>query len=172
MESAVSGVGMTWGFDDALIRGHLGRLYLVARGHFDSARREIGEYMVGEVQDNLDGQKLADGSAMPPSAAAQGRTTHYKRDNKKKGYVKGSVRAAGKTLIDTHQLYDSYVWQAKGLGVEVGSNREYAAIQHFGGDTGRGGKTHIDARPVLGVKPADEARIGDFLVKQILAAQA
>jgi phage gpG-like protein len=168
----MSGVQMTWGFDDALIRGHLGRLFMVARGHFNSARREIGEYMVGEIQDNLDGQKLADGSAMPPSAAAQGRTTHYKRDNKKKGYVKGAVRSAGKTLIDSHQLYDSYIWQAKGLGVEVGSNRVYAAIHHFGGTAGRGGRAHITARPVLGVKPSDEIKIGDFLVKQILAAQA
>jgi phage gpG-like protein len=98
---------------------------------FDDARREIGKYMVGEIQDDLDGQKLFDRSAMPRSKAA--------------------IARLGETLIGKHHLYDSYVYQLAGGGVEVGSALVYAAIHHFGGETGKGKKIKLPARPVIGI---------------------
>lgn len=143
----MSGVALEFGFDDDVLRGHLGRLAMRDAGLFASARREIGEYFLGQVQGNLDDQRLADGSAMPQSATA--------------------IKRGDKTLIDTHRLYDSYVYQLRGMGVEVGSSAVYAAIQHFGGTTGRGGKTKIAARPVLGLRARDEQHIGRFVLEQL-----
>lgn len=128
---------------------HLARL--AARREWVGARREIGEYLVGDIQDNFDRQRLFDGSAMPQSKAA--------------------IKRAGKTLIDKHHLYDSYVYQLARGGVVVGSNMVYAAIYHFGGETGRGHKTKVMARPVMGVGERQERRIGSFLVQAIEAMQ-
>jgi phage virion morphogenesis protein len=128
---------------------HLARLS--ARREWTAARREIGEYLVGDIQDNFDRQRLFDGSPMPQSKAA--------------------LKRAGKTLIKDHHLYDSYVFQLAHGGVVVGSNKVYAAIHHFGGETGRGHKTKITARPVMGVGERQQRRIGAYLVEAIEAMQ-
>lgn len=148
----MSGVALQAGFNDSAITRHLALLAIMDARGFDGVRREIGEYFLGEVQDNLDGQKLADGSAMPQSKAA--------------------IERKGKTLIDHHHLYDSYVYQLRGGGVEVGSALVYAAIHHFGGDTGRARhRFTLPARPVLGIGPRQEAALGNFLIAEIRKAQ-
>lgn len=148
----MSGVALRFGFNDAPITRHLALLALLDARAFDSVRREIGEYLVGDVQDHLDGQTLFDGSDMPQSQAA--------------------IARQGKTLIDKHHLYDSYVYQLAGLGLEVGSNSAYAAIHHFGGETGRTGhRFTMVARPVLGVADAQERKLGDFFIAEIGRAQ-
>ena len=149
----MTGTAQRYGFDDSRITRHLAALAIMDARGWDAARREIGEYLLGEVQDNLDGQKLVDGSAMPQSKAA--------------------IKLAGKTLIKQHHLYDSYVYQLPAGGVEIGSALVYAAIHHFGGETGRRGhRFTLPARPVLGIGPAQEAALGSFLVAEILKAQA
>lgn len=147
----MSGVELRAGFNSDPIRLHLARLAIADAEGYIRAREDIGEYMVGEVQDNLDGQKLYDGSAMPQSKAA--------------------IARVGKTLIDKHHLYDSYVFQLVPGGTAIGSDLVYAAINHFGGKTGRGKKTKIDARPVMGVGPTQERAIGDILIAEIEALQ-
>lgn len=143
--------GVTYSAGDGPIRRHLAALALLHRQGFDRARRNIGEYLLGEVQDRLDGQRLVDGTPMPQSKAA--------------------IARQGKTLIDSHRLYDSYVYQLTRDGLEVGSAVIYAAIHHFGGQAGRGHQVTLQARPVLGANDADERRIGDFLVQAIEASQ-
>lgn len=163
-----SSSGMTAGFNAERLTEHMRGLERLNTGHFASVRREIGEFMLGNVQDNFDAQRLFDGTPMPPSAAAQGRTTTWKQNNKKLGRVKGSVRAPGKTLIDTHRLYDSYTYQLTGAGVEIGSALIYSAIHHFGGETGRPGhRFMMTARPVLGVAAAQEKAMGDYMIAAI-----
>lgn len=147
----MAGTVLTAGFNDSAITRHLAVLAIMDARRYDGLRREIGEYMVGEVQDNLDGQRLADGKAMPQSKAA--------------------IKRKGKTLIAKHHLYDSYVYQLAGGGVEIGSALIYAAVHHFGGDTGKGHKIKLPARPVLGIGERQEKRIGDLLVAEIEAAQ-
>ncbi|MBY0237080.1 MAG: phage virion morphogenesis protein [Burkholderiaceae bacterium] len=148
----MAGTVLRAGFNDSAIARHLAVLAVMDAKRFDSTRREIGEYFVGEVQDALDGQMLFDGTAMPQSQAAKDR--------------------AGKTLIRKHHLYDSYVYQLVGGGVEIGSDKVYAAIHHFGGETGRKGhRFTMVARPVLGMTDRSERRIGDMLIKDIQAAQ-
>lgn len=148
----MSGITLRAGFDDNAITRHLARLALLDQQGFDGVRREIGEFMVGDIQDNLDGQTLFDGSPMPQSKAA--------------------IARKGKTLIDRHHLYDSYVYQLAGTGLEVGSAMVYAAIHHAGGETGRmGHRFTMQARPVMGIGPSQEAAIGNFLIAEIQKAQ-
>lgn len=149
-----SGVSLSFDAGSAsVIEAHMARLGLLAAGHFVDARREMGEYMIGQVQDAFDRQRLFDGAPMPQSKAA--------------------LKRAGKTLIKAHHLYDSYVSQLEGAdSVAAGSNSPYARIHHFGGETGRAGHRFVmTARPVLGMTPKREQRLGDFLIRSIEAAQ-
>lgn len=140
------------GFNSAPITRHLARLALLDARRYDGVRREIGEYMLGEVQDALDGQKLFDGKPMPQSQAA--------------------IDRAGKTLIAKHHLYDSYGYQLPGLDIEIGSPLAYARIHHYGGETGRPGhRFTLLARPVMGMTATHEQRLGDLLIADIEAAQ-
>jgi phage virion morphogenesis protein len=143
----MSGVSMRMRFEDGPIKAHLARLAQADAKGFEALRREIGETLVGDVQDNLDGQKLSDGSAMPQSAAA--------------------IKRSGKTLIKKHHLYDSYIYQLVRGGLQVGSGSAYARIHHYGGNAGRGGRTKIVARPVLGSGPKQERRIGDLMMNEL-----
>lgn len=147
----MSGVELRAGFSSEPIRLHLARLAIANSEGYGRALSDIGEYMVGEVQDNIDGQKLFDGTAMSQSQAA--------------------IDRPGKTLIAKHHLYDSYVFQLAPGGVAIGSDLVYAAIHHFGGKAGRGKKTEIKARPVLGVGAPQERRIGDILIAEIEGMQ-
>lgn len=142
----MTGTALSMKFEDGPLRSHLARLS--ARQEWTKARREIGEYMKADIQDNLDGQKLFDGGAMPQSKAA--------------------IERKGKTLIKDHHLYDSYTFNLKQGGLEVGSNSAYASIHHFGGETGRPGhRFHMAARPVMGVAIRQELQIG-YLVSQAI----
>lgn len=147
--------GIVHRFDDGPIRRHLAALALLHRRNFDKARRNIGEYLLGEIQDHFDDQTIVGGSPMPQSKAA--------------------IARQGKTLIDTHRLYDSYVYQLTDEGLELGSALVYAAIHHFGGDraiaSNHGPVQPLPARPVMGMTATDERRIGDYLIKAIEASQ-
>lgn len=148
----MSGVELRAGFSNDLIRLHLARLAIADAKGYVTAREDIGEYMVGEVQDNIDGQKLFDGSPMPQSKAA--------------------IKRRGRTLQDGGDLWKSYVHQLAPGAVVIGSNKKYAAIHHFGGETGRPGhRFTMTARPVLGVGPEQERHIGDLLIAEIEAMQ-
>lgn len=147
----MSGIATTITFGDSALRQHLARLAADDARAFEGARREIGDFLVGEIQGHFDDQTLADGSPMPPSAAAAAR--------------------AGKTLIAKGHLRDSYVYQLTGDGLEVGSAKIYAAIHHFGGQTGRGHKTHIIPRPVMGIGDEQQREIGDILLNAIRGAR-
>lgn len=151
----MSGVRLEAGFDDSLITRHLAVLAIMDATGFDGARRDIGEYLLGDIQENFDSQKLFDGRAMPQSKAARA--------------------SKGKTLIRGHHLYDSYVYQLEGGGVAWGSALVYAAIHHFGGNRGipsrRGPVQPLPARPVMGIGPRQEKRIGDMLIAEIRSLQ-
>lgn len=146
----MSGIATTITFGDSALRQYLARLAADDARAFEGARREIGEYLVGQTQDNFYDQRLADGSPMPASAAAAARS--------------------GKTLIDKGHLRDSYVYQLTDDGLEFGSAKIYAAIHHFGGQAGRGHKTHIIPRPVMGIGDEQQREIGDILLNAIRGA--
>lgn len=130
------------------IERHLALLAATGGSLSPGLRAEIGEYMLGQVQDRFDEQLLVDGSPMPQSAAA--------------------IERSGKTLIDRHHLYDSYTYNVLPSGVEIGSNSAYARIHHFGGQAGRRGhRVEIEARPVLGTNDADHEHIGRLIFAEL-----
>ena len=144
----MSGVSMRATFDDAVLRRHLAALALARPEKFTAVLQDIGEDIVGDVQDNIQAQRLVDGSAMWQSQAA--------------------IDRKGKTLLDHGNLRDSYVYQVSGGTLQVGSNMAYAAIHHFGGRAGRGKKTFIACRPVLGVNARREAGVARKLGQALL----
>lgn len=137
------------GSDPLLMHLHL----LAASDDYDQLRNGIGGYMVANVQDCFDEQKLWDGTTMPASAASAGR---------------GDKDTTGKTLIDNRFLYDSYTYALVGDGVDVGSNLIYARIHHLGGMAGRGHKTHIIPRPVLGMTDEQNEHIGGMIIADLM----
>ena len=139
------GVSIQWEFDHEPL---LAKLDALAQVDFDALAAGIGHYLEDAIRGHFDTQTLWDNSPMPESATARKR--------------------GGLTLVDIRDLRTSYVHQVIGGGsVEVGSDSQYAAIHHWGGDAGRGGATHIDPRPVLGVNADDEQAIGQMIFDAI-----
>lgn len=103
------------------------------------ATRAVGVYMIAEIQKHFSEQTLWDDSKMPKSRAAELR--------------------GGLTLLDKAALKDSYHAESGHDEVTLGSNLIYAAIHHAGGRAGRGHKTLIIPRPILGVSSRNEREI-------------
>lgn len=55
----------------------------------------------------------------------------------------------GVPLTDIGNLRDSFSPNVTNNQLIYGSGLDYAAIHHFGGNAGKGGKSKIDARPIL-----------------------
>ena len=79
-------------------------------------------------------------------------------------------RRGSKILVDTARLKNSIKVQASSDKVVVGTNVIYAAIQHFGGQAGRGRKVRIPARPFMMIQDEDWKEINevaaDYLLRQ------
>jgi phage virion morphogenesis protein len=60
-------------------------------------------------------------------------------------------------LIMSARLKNSITYKPDSTGLTVGTNVIYARIQQLGGETGRGGKVRIPARPYLVVQESDLA---------------
>lgn len=174
MNQMTQGKGVRHNFDSSSPIGmFLAELARLDASGFEGVRREIGEYLVSDVLDNIDHQRLFDDSSMPQSKAAQAR--------------------GGKTLLERGHLRDSYTYDLTRSGVAVGSNLVYAAILHFGGKTsphkitarpGSALKTPFGPRksvnhpgsrfiprPVIGLGPRQAGRIGVFLIAEVRALQ-
>lgn len=149
MSATTINTGVTLQVDAAArtIERHLALLAATGGALSEGLRREMGEYMLGQVQDRFDDQVLVDGRAMPQSRSA--------------------IERDGKTLIERHHLYDSYTYNVLASGVEIGSNSAYARIHHFGGQAGRGHAVRIEARPVLGLNAADQAHLGTLVFEEL-----
>lgn len=140
-----TGVALTVTLDASVLQEHLTRLSTLSLEHI---KTDIGEYMLGQVQDRFDGQRLFDDSQMPQSKAAKERS--------------------GMTLIDRRLLYKSYVYEKTADGVVVGSDSPYARIHHFGGETGRtGARFEMTARPVIGENSRDDDMIGEIILDEL-----
>ena len=81
---------------------------------------------------------------------------------------KRAMKQNGQTLVDTGQLAASIrvnVAQESGLiTVEIGSNKVYAAIHNFGGQTGRNRSVTMPARPFLVIQDEDIEEIQQLIV--------
>jgi len=145
----MSGIQLTHTIDDREVQQALHRLgHFKAREMFD----EIGGYLDSETQRRFDASEDWQGYPL---------------------LTKRSFLEGGKPLIDKGHLRDSYTYQVflSGDGLEWGSDMVYAAIHHFGGQTGRGHKTEIQPNPILGINADDEddvsAIVKDFIQREL-----
>lgn len=75
-------------------------------------------------------------------------------------------------LVNHGILRGSITHIAHSNEVEIGTNVVYGAIQQLGGDTGRGHRVHIPARPYLGIDQADREDIPDILGRFLVGGNA
>lgn len=90
----------------------------------------------------------------------------YKRGNKSKGIAKGDEK--GTTLLRSGHLRRSISASGDRDEALVRTNTEYAAIHNFGGQTGRGRKVKMPARPFMVIQDSDVENAKDLLVRHLL----
>lgn len=108
-----------------------------------SALHEIGAFLRTDVTQRFRREQAPDGTRWIKSAAA-----------KKRG---------GLTLTKSRDLAKSFTYNIEHQGMEFGSGEEYAAIHHFGGETGRNHSTVLPARPLIGIAQSQEQEIFDII---------
>jgi phage virion morphogenesis protein len=121
----------------------------------------IGEVILSNIEENF----RAEGR-YSEVGDWRGGTTNWKDLSdvtvKKRGQAHPILQQSG-------ALASSFTKEASATGVQVGTNKVYAAIQNFGGMAGRNRKVKIPARPMMTI--ADESvkemqdTIGDYLLK-------
>jgi Phage virion morphogenesis family len=189
----MSSVNISLTTDNAALKASLRGIVALHASGYAKAKNQIGAYMTAQIALRFEQQKLWDGSAMKQSKAASGRDVHWKRDNSKKGYVKGALRSSGKTLLDTGHLRNSYNYAVNDKGVELfagGAAGAYAASMHFGRPAWTVRAKHkkalhfgghfaksanipeLKGRPVLGVNEQNLEHIGGLLIQAITASVA
>ncbi|EAU53535.1 phage virion morphogenesis protein [Mariprofundus ferrooxydans] len=133
-------------YDDKAITEALERLQK-ATGDLEPAFIDIGEHLLESTQQHFADQVDPDGN---PWAELTDATKARKKKN------------ADKILIGEGDLMGFMRYNADHNGLAFGSDRIYAAMQQFGGETAANsaipGKT-IPARPFLGISADDEQAI-------------
>ncbi len=143
--------------DDREVNDALAQI-VAAGGNPTPALKNIGEHLATSTKKRIAAERSPDGSAFAPL------NTEYAKIKKGPGILRGETRRLSEI-----------VWQLAGEGVEVGSNAEYAAINHFGGTIrpknaaalvfSLGGRmiavksVTIPGRPFLGVSADDRDEI-------------
>lgn len=120
-----------------------------AAGNTQGLWQDAGEYLLQSHRERFDRAETADGQPWAPLSA------RYQRRKK---------RRADQILVLDAFLRDQLAYHASADGLDLGSNRIYAATHQFGAED-RG----IPARPFLGLSDDDRAEILE-LAKQHLSA--
>lgn len=137
-------------YDDSQMEAGFRRLESAGR-NMAPAMRDISQGLNKVTEDNF----AAEGR---PKWTPLADATKHARLGGKKAYKKnGELTAAAQRRQDdgfrilqhTGQLAASVTTDYDSTQAVIGSNKEYAAVQHFGGMAGRGRKVEIPARPYL-----------------------
>ena len=160
---------------DRTLRAALGRL-AERVGNMRPLMQALGEDIMERAKQRFETSTGPNGERWQPNARATieafiaSRGGMGKRGINKKGM---GLAMAKRPLIDHGDLRRQFSVVATDRSVTIGNSMIYAAIHQFGGEAGRGHKTHIPARPFLPVTadgdltPADRAlvieAINDFL---------
>lgn len=91
-----------------------------------------------------------------------------KRGRYKKTFMDRLRGGNRKILIKEGLLMGSVTFEATSTSVEVGTNKEYAAIHNFGGEAGRkSSRVKIPARPFLVLQEEDLKEVKETLEKHL-----
>jgi phage virion morphogenesis protein len=148
-------VGVSLDYDLSKAMSAIGRIQ-AALGDMTPLMEEIGAELEASTQRRFETHLDPGGE---PWAELAARTI---KQRVKQGY--GAVNI----LRRTGALANSLHYQAESDRVTIslggtGNSMAYAAIHQFGGLAGRGRKTKIPARPILGVSAEDEAAIAKIV---------
>lgn len=134
----MSGVSFPVTLSDPGLAAALGR-FVSAADDLTEPFDVIGARLVSSTQYRFERQTGPDGRRWEPSLRA--------------------LATGGVTLTDKGHLRDSFTHLPGKDHVAVGSPLVYAAPQHFGGQVGRGHKTTLPARPIVGTDDDDALMI-------------
>ena len=121
--------------DDRNVAAALQNL-LHATDNLQPVLNDIGEILINSTRERLEAQIEPSGQAFTPL---------------KPQTLKRKKRNRDKVLIYRGDLFRELAYQANTESLEFGSDRIYAARQHFGDDS----RNHV-ARPFIGLTPQDE----------------
>jgi len=142
----MTGISYKLTIDDAGMRASLDSLMGRMRNR-QGFFRNVGEHLLNSVRDNFEAESAPDGTPWQPLSPV----TIAARQSR--GLAPHPI------LRVTGGLVGSINYAADNGAVRVGTAKVYAAIHHFGGQAGRGGKVTIPARPYLGMSADDQAAI-------------
>jgi len=126
-------------------------------GDMRPAMRAISEAMLDSIEEALDSEANPETGAPWPTLAP---STILRR------LAKG--KWPGKMLqVSQGGLASSFAASAGSNYAQAGSNKPYAAIHHFGGQAGRGGRTTIPARPYAGLTPEHRQEVLDIIQRHL-----
>lgn len=108
----------------------------------------VGEHLLNRVHDRFEAQRGPDGSPWQPLSPV----TIAAREKARPGAPLTILRMWG-------DFYSSFNVRASADDVRIGTAAVQGAIQHFGGQAGRGLKVTIPARPILGLEADDPEEI-------------
>lgn len=126
---------------------------------------ETGDIIISSAEKNLEegGRYSSPDSWRGGSKKFEDLADSTIKNRQRRGYWPGKI------LVMRGEMAASISKTVTGDSVEVGSNKKHAALQHYGGKAGRGGKVNVPARPWLVVQDEDLKEIKDaarhYLVK-------
>lgn len=139
-----AGVSLNWGGLDKAIGNAAKKM-----ADHQALMNSVGEALVSGTSDRFQKEETPAGEKWEPSGRAWS-----------EGVEDGGF---GQTLTDTARLKKSIDYAATSDLVMVGSNVVYARIHQLGGQTGKGHKVTMPARPYLGVSKADMEEVKSIL---------
>ncbi len=143
--------------DDKEVRQLLSQLQGKAED-MSPVMRSIAGVMLDAVEENFEKEgRPTKWKPLSPATLAQ-----RKREGKD----------TGKILQKSGQLAASISTKATSTSAMVGTNKRYAAIQHFGGKAGRGLKVTIPARPYMLLTDEDVEEIKDVILRYLKGGES
>ena len=136
--------------DDRQLQETLRRLEH-AGGDLTPAMRKIAGALEKITEDNLEAEGRPKWKPLAESTkhTRLGGGKAYKKNGELSATAQRRKDAGFRILQHSGQLASSVTTDYDSTQAVVGSNKVYAAIQHFGGQAGRGLKVEIPARPYL-----------------------
>ena len=137
-------------YDDSLMEAGFRRLEY-AGGDTTPAMRKIAGALEKVTEDNLEAEGRPKWKPLAESTkhARLGGSKAYKKNGELSATAQRRKDAGFRILQHTGQLASSITSDYDQSSATIGSNKEQAAIQQFGGMAGRGRKVEIPARPYL-----------------------